>query len=131
MEVTNKIKKVLADGEEVKYIAKRHWLTWFCWKHFWRYRTSTLFVSNRRFYYRFGFFTRKTHEMVIGKVESINVRETFWGRIFGYGHIKLMGSGEGEITLDWIRKPFELQRQIRSIGPDEAAAVQDNNKQPK
>lgn len=115
MKISNKIKKVLAEGETVRYVPKRHWFTWFCWTHFWRYRTTTLFVSDKRFYYRYGFFVRKTHEMVIGKVESIDVKETFVGRIFGYGHITLMGTGEGQIRLAWIKHPFELQRQIRSI----------------
>ena len=146
--VPNKIKKLLGEGEVVYYIPKWHWLTWFNLRHFWKYRFTTFFLSNRRFYYRHGFITRQTHEMVVGKIESIYVKETFWGRIFGYGHIVLQGTGSGtfghgssdalstaprkgnrvsksgiqiglgDVPLDWISKPFELQRQIRSISPE-------------
>ena len=65
---------------------------------------------------------RHAHEIVIGKVESILVEQSFWGRIFNYGTIKVSGTGAGTIVLRFIKRPLEFQRQVRAIqGAGDAA----------
>lgn len=109
------INKVLAAGEEVIYQPRLHWFAYFNLSRLIRNMTTTLFLSNKRFYYRHGLLRRTTHEMVVGKIETIDVKETLMGRIFGYGRVYLAGTGAGEMCMHWVKKPFELQRQIRSI----------------
>lgn len=109
------IKKVLADGEEVVYRPKLHWFSYLCCSDIIKNLTTTMFLSNMRFYYRHGWMRRHTHEMVLAKIETIDVKETFWSRLFGYGRIYLSGTGAGEMCIHWVKKPFELQRQIRSV----------------
>ena len=63
------------------------------------------------------YITGRNHhlEIVIGKVESILVEQSFWGRIFNYGTIKVSGTGAGTIVLHYIKRPIEFQRQVRAI----------------
>ena len=77
--------------------------------------TTTIFVSDKRFFHSFGWMHRHAHEIVIGKVESILVEQSFWGRIFNYGTIKVSGTGAGTIVLRYIKRPLEFQRQVRAI----------------
>ncbi len=109
------IDNILAQDEHVLYHVKLHWLAYFNLAKLIRNLTTTIFLSNKRFFHGHGLLRRKTHEMVIAKIETIDVEETFWGRIFGYGKVFVAGTGAGSITMHYIKRPFELQRQIRSI----------------
>ncbi len=109
------INKILANGEQVLYRPRLHWFAYFNLARLIRNMTTTMFLSNKRFFHGHGLLRRHTHEMVIAKIETINVTESFFGRIFGYGSVFVAGTGAGSITMRFIRKPFELQRQIRSI----------------
>ena len=109
------IDNILAQDEHVLYHVELHWLAYFNLAKLIRNLTTTIFLSNKRFFHGHGLLRRKTHEMVIAKIETIDVEETFWGRIFGYGKVFVAGTGAGSITMHYIKRPFELQRQIRSI----------------
>lgn len=109
------INKILATGEEVLYRPKLSWIAYLDLSRLIRNCTTTIFLSNKRFYYRHGLLRRTTHEMVVQKIETIDVKETLMGRIFGYGRVYLAGTGAGSMTMSYIKKPFELQRQIRSV----------------
>ncbi|MBR1882919.1 MAG: PH domain-containing protein [Muribaculaceae bacterium] len=109
------INKILANGEQIIYRPRLHGFAYFNLARLVRNLTTTIFLSDRRFFCGHGLLRRHTHEMVIAKVETINVTESLAGRIFGYGTVYVSGTGAGSITMRYIRKPFELQRQIRSI----------------
>lgn len=109
------INKILADGEKIVYRPKLHWFAYFNLAKLGRNMTTTILLTNKRFFYAHGLLRRHTHEMVIQKIETITVTESFIGRIFGYGKVFLSGTGAGSVTMHLIKKPFELQRQIRSI----------------
>ena len=108
------INNILANDEQVLYLVKLHWLAYFNLANLVRNLTTTIFLSNKRFFHGHGLLRRKTHEMVISKIETIDVSESLCGRIFGYGTVFMAGTGAGSITMRYIRRPFELQRQIRS-----------------
>lgn len=109
------INKILANGEQVVHRPSLHFFAYFNLARLVRNLTTTIFLSNKRFFHSHGLIRRHTHEMVVAKIETINVTESFWGRMFGYGSVFVAGTGAGSITMHFIRKPFELQRQIRSI----------------
>lgn len=109
------IDNILAQDEQILYKVKLHWLAYFNLAKLIRNLTTTIFLSNKRFFHGHGLLRRKTHEMVIAKIETIDVKESLWGRIFGFGTVFVAGTGAGSITMHYIKRPFELQRQIRSI----------------
>src|SRR6202043_3091578 len=44
-------------------------------------------VTNRRVLIKTGMGSRRTLDMMLSRVESIGVEETFWGRMLGFGSV--------------------------------------------
>ncbi|XLV70956.1 PH domain-containing protein (plasmid) [Ralstonia syzygii subsp. celebesensis] len=55
--------------------------------------TTELAVTNRKVIAKVGFIRRDTIEMLLGKVESVQVKQSIFGRIFNYGTIIISGAG--------------------------------------
>lgn len=110
-----KISKIIAPGETIIYEPRLSRWAYLHLGSLIRNLTTTIFVSDKRFFHSHGWINRHAHEIVISKVESILVEQSFWGRIFNYGTIKVSGTGAGTIVLRYIKCPLEFQRQVRSI----------------
>ena len=110
-----KISKIISPGETIIYQPRLSKWAYLRLGSLIRNLTTTIFVSDKRFFHSFGWMHRHAHEIVIGKVESILVEQSFWGRIFNYGTIKVSGTGAGTIVLHYIKRPIEFQRQVRAI----------------
>jgi uncharacterized membrane protein YdbT with pleckstrin-like domain len=70
-------------------------------------------VSNRRVLIKRGFFSRRSIEVLLPKVESIGVDESVFGRMLGYGTVIVRGTGGTFETFDKIAYPNELRRQVQ------------------
>ena len=46
------------------------------------------------------------------KVESVQVDQSILGRMFDYGNVKILGTGEGFETLRTIASPLKLRNSI-------------------
>jgi uncharacterized membrane protein YdbT with pleckstrin-like domain len=73
-------------------------------------------VTNRRVVVKTGLASRRTIEMLLNKVESIEVSETTMGRLLGYGAIIVVGTGGSTEPFRKIAHPLtfrsRLQQQI-------------------
>jgi uncharacterized membrane protein YdbT with pleckstrin-like domain len=79
----------------------------------WFHRQMTeLSVTNHRVIYKSGFIRRHTVEMNMDKVETVNVDQSIWGRILGYGTIHVMGTGQGIEGLRRIAHPVDVRNAI-------------------
>ena len=56
--------------------------------------TTEIDVTDRRIVYKRGFINRHTVEMNMDKVESVDVDQSFWGRLLDYGDIIVRGTGD-------------------------------------
>ena len=70
-------------------------------------------VSNRRVLIKTGLLSRRSIEVLLPKVESIGVDESFLGRILGYGSVIVRGTGGTFETFAQIAHPNELRRQVQ------------------
>lgn len=70
-------------------------------------------VSNRRVLIKTGLLSRRSIEVLLPKVESIGVDESFVGRILGYGSVIVRGTGGTFETFDKMAYPNELRRQVQ------------------
>ena len=70
-------------------------------------------LTNRRVVIKTGVISRSTTEMPLAKVESIQVVEPALGRIFGYGTIRVIGTGGTTEPFDLIQNPLEFRRQVQ------------------
>jgi uncharacterized membrane protein YdbT with pleckstrin-like domain len=81
--------------------------------HAWFKRwTTELAVTNRRIIYKRGFVRRHTIEMNMDKVESVDVDQSFWGRVLNYGTIVVHGTGGGLEPLRKIDSPIEFRNRV-------------------
>ncbi len=71
-------------------------------------------VTNRRVVRKTGIVSRTTTELRLASIETVDLRQTFWGRVFGYGNVEITGRGETAMLLDRIARPIEVKREIES-----------------
>ena len=79
------------------------------WFH--RFTTETD-VTNLRVVHKTGFIKRRTFEMALDKVESVDVDQTILGRILNYGDVTIRGVGEGIETIKTIASPLAFRSSI-------------------
>ena len=76
--------------------------------------TTEIAVTNRRVIYKRGLISRHTAEMNMDKVASVEVDQSIFGRLWGYGSVRILGTGgaSGIERLDRIASPVSLRNQI-------------------
>ncbi len=79
------------------------------WFHRWTTETD---VTNLRVVHKTGFITRKTFEMSLDKVESVDVNQSILGRLLNYGDVTIHGVGEGNETISTIASPLAFRNYI-------------------
>jgi uncharacterized membrane protein YdbT with pleckstrin-like domain len=79
------------------------------WFHRWTTETD---VTSLRVVHKTGFINRKTFEMSLDKIESVDVNQSIPGRIFDYGNVTIMGVGKSEETLDTVASPIAFRNAI-------------------
>jgi len=84
-------------------------LTAKAWFHRWTTETD---VTNLRVVHKTGFIKRRTFEMSLDKVESVDVNQSILGRILNYGSVTVRGVGEGAETIDTIAAPLDFRNHI-------------------
>jgi uncharacterized membrane protein YdbT with pleckstrin-like domain len=79
------------------------------WFHRWTTETD---VTNLRVVHKTGFVKRRTFEMALDKVESVDVNQSIMGRLLNYGNVTIKGVGEGRETITTIASPLEFRNHI-------------------
>jgi uncharacterized membrane protein YdbT with pleckstrin-like domain len=79
------------------------------WFHRWTTETD---VTNLRVVHKTGFITRKTFEMSLDKVESVDVDQSIPGRILNYGDVTIRGVGKGFERIKTIASPLAFRNSI-------------------
>ena len=79
----------------------------------WFHRLTTeTDVTDRRVVHKTGFIKRRTFEIALDKIESVDVEQTILGRIFNYGDVTILGVGEGKQTISTIASPLAFRSAI-------------------
>ena len=79
------------------------------WFHRWTTETD---VTNLRVVHKTGFIKRRTFEMALDKVESVDVYQSIMGRLLNYGNVTIKGVGEGRESITTIASPLEFRNHI-------------------
>ncbi|NBX05048.1 MAG: PH domain-containing protein [Betaproteobacteria bacterium] len=117
-EMGNYVNSSLIQDEHVVYEAKNHWIIFISISSFltlfiaplienW---TSEFAVTNKRVVIKLGLISRKTLEMNLSKIESVNVDQSILGRLLGYGAITIIGTGGTRETFTDIADPMKFRR---------------------
>jgi uncharacterized membrane protein YdbT with pleckstrin-like domain len=71
-------------------------------------------VTNKRVLIKTGFFSRKTVEIFLSKIESVVVDESFTGKTLGFGTVTVRGTGGTPEQFDRVANPLEFRRQVQT-----------------
>jgi uncharacterized membrane protein YdbT with pleckstrin-like domain len=88
------------------FVIARAWFEWW---------TTEIAVTDRRVIYKTGFISRKTTEMHMDKVESVDVDQSVLGRILDYGNVMVRGTGSGLSPIKNVDAPLELRNHITGV----------------
>jgi len=110
----------LLKNERVVYEARVHWSVYLSWKSVltlfiwgWVQRAASEFaVTNRRVIIKVGIVQRRTLELNLGKVESIEVEQSIWGRLFSFGDIEVIGTGGTREQFQRIGDPLGFRKAV-------------------
>lgn len=70
-------------------------------------------VTNKRVIIKTGFISRDTIELNLNKVESIEVEQSVFGRMLGFGTLKVHGTGVTGQGFHKISDPLEFRRRLQ------------------
>jgi uncharacterized membrane protein YdbT with pleckstrin-like domain len=76
---------------------------------------SEFVITNRRIIIKTGLVARKTVEMNLSKIESVNVDQSVVGRILRYGSITIIGTGGTKETFHNISHPIEFRKAFQEL----------------
>jgi uncharacterized membrane protein YdbT with pleckstrin-like domain len=79
------------------------------WFH--RFTTETD-VTNMRVVHKTGFIKRRSFEMALDKIESVDVDQSILGRMLNYGDVTVNGVGEGREKIRTIASPLAFRSAI-------------------
>jgi|TARA_B100001964_G_C13869315_1_gene437950 uncharacterized membrane protein YdbT with pleckstrin-like domain len=72
--------------------------------------TTELAITTKRVIAKVGLIRRNTVELNHSKVESFNIDQSIFGRIFGFGTLVVNGTGGGKTPIPSIDDPLEFRR---------------------
>ena len=126
------IEKSLGHGEAIVDKAHFHW--WYSFKAwmallflFWclagiwiffsmmiRKWTTEIAVTSHRIVIKTGLFRLDTNEIALHNIEGVRVHQNLWGRMLGYGRLKIEGTGVDAVEIPEIARPVEFRRAIET-----------------
>jgi uncharacterized membrane protein YdbT with pleckstrin-like domain len=128
------IQDSLSSGEKVEGLFRLHWtryvpmvvwivlglvtfgLTWLIAIYeYLRLRFLEQGVTNKRVVRKTGIIGRQTEEMKLASIETVEISQGIWGRILGFGTVRVTGRGVSDVTFSGIDDPLSVKRRIESV----------------
>jgi len=123
------LEESLSEGEKIVRVFRLHWVTR-VWVVIWillivtlpialyewlRLRTMEHGVTNKRVVFKRGIISRQTEEMKLGSIETVEIDQGVWGRLLGFGDVRVTGKGISDVVFRTIDDPMEVKRQIEGV----------------
>jgi uncharacterized membrane protein YdbT with pleckstrin-like domain len=79
-----------------------------------RRRSSEFAVTNKRVIIKLGVLNTRSIELLLPKIEGIEVTQSLSGRLFGYGEIIVTGSGGTREPFEGIQGPLDFRQAVQA-----------------
>lgn len=79
------------------------------------YYFSSLTLKKNQVILRTGLIVRKTVDIPLNKIESIDIRQSILGSIFRYGSLEITGTGGTRNLINFLCRPLSCRRQIEQL----------------
>ena len=126
------VQRTLADDETVRLTARVHWIIWLrAWcalillgvvivgvvlflRDLIFMTTTEVAITNRRLIKKTGWLNWKTSELELTSIEAVNLEQSFWGHLLGYGRLQIHGTGDDVWVSPIIAEPLRFRRELES-----------------
>jgi len=128
------IEESLSAGEQIVGFFRLHWISR-RWMALWivlaiptvgitlilvlfeflRLRSIEQGVTNKRVIYKKGIISRKSEEMKLNSIETVEIDQGITGRIFGFGDVTVTGRGLSNVVFKSVDDPMAVKRKIESV----------------
>lgn len=72
-------------------------------------------VTNKRVILKKGIIGRKSEEMKIASIETVEIIQGVLGRMFGFGTVRVTGRGISDLIFKNIDDPMDVKKKIESV----------------
>jgi uncharacterized membrane protein YdbT with pleckstrin-like domain len=79
-----------------------------------RQATTEIAVTSHRLVRKTGLFSLHTDELSLNNIEGVRVDQGFLGRIFGFGTVRIEGTGVDAVQLPTIADPVVFRAAIET-----------------
>ena len=79
-----------------------------------RRSTTEIAVTSHRLVKKTGWLSLHTEELALTNIEGVQVDQGFFGRLLGYGHVRIEGTGVDRIQLPVIGDPVAFRAAIET-----------------
>ena len=79
--------------------------------HVW---TTEIGVTSHRFVEKYGLLSMRTNEIALPNIEGVRLHQSPLGRLFGYGTVRVEGTGIDAVTTPTIADPVGFVRAIQT-----------------
>jgi uncharacterized membrane protein YdbT with pleckstrin-like domain len=76
--------------------------------------TTEVGVTSHRFVEKYGVITLRSNEIAVPNIEGVRVNQGVLGRIFGYGKVRIEGTGDDSVLTPTIADPVGFVRAIQT-----------------
>ncbi|GAP43384.1 protein containing bacterial PH domain [Lentimicrobium saccharophilum] len=119
----NYINNNLIRGEVVEYETSYHWIIFVSFRALFTLFIAPLIdkwtdefgITNKRVIIKTGLISRKTVELNLSKIESVNVNQSILGRILGYGSLQIVGTGGTKEIFANIQSPLTFRKRFQEL----------------
>ena len=129
------IEQSLSAGEKIESVFKLHWTAWvpvWLWVllaiptigitlfvalyAYLRLKYQEQGVTNKRVILKKGIIGRQTEEMKLKSIETVEIDQGVFGRMLGFGTVRITGRGVSDFLFKGIDDPMAVKRAIESVG---------------
>jgi uncharacterized membrane protein YdbT with pleckstrin-like domain len=82
---------------------------------FLRWWSTELAITDKKVVAKYGLISRQTVEILLPRVESIQVQQGFIGRICNFGTLVMSGTGTAQAPIVGISNPLMFRRVLLSV----------------
>ena len=72
-------------------------------------------VTDRRVVLKRGWLNVHTQELATETVEGVQMVQSIWGKLFGYGRLVVTGTGDARIVFPPMSRPIAFRRAIETV----------------
>ena len=128
------IQDSLSKGEEVQALFRLHWIAkmpmilWIIlaiptigltlllalWEWL-KLRSIEQGVTNKRVIRKTGIISRKSEEMKVSSIETVEIIQGVFGRMLDFGTIKVTGKGISDVVFKNVADPMDVKKKIESV----------------